>query len=85
VESSRRLFAKGPSHASHYLIDHTDGLHDVSDRRLLLVRTSRGVFYLNTGESLAVMRPFSGKARFHQPRQDENGGMISEGGRSRSP
>lgn len=59
-ETSRRLFSKGPAHASHYLRDHTDGLCDVIGFGASAWSNVQGRFYLNTGESLeayaAVLR-----------------------------
>jgi oxygen-independent coproporphyrinogen-3 oxidase len=52
-ETSRRLFARGPAHASCYLKDHTDGLCDVIGFGASSWSNVQGRFYLNTGESLA--------------------------------
>lgn len=52
VETSRRLFSKGSAHTSHYLADHTDGLHDVIGFGASSWSNVQGRFYLNTGESL---------------------------------
>ncbi len=54
TESSRRLFTRGPSHASHYLRDHTDGLSDVIGFGASSWSNVQGRFYLNTGESLSA-------------------------------
>jgi oxygen-independent coproporphyrinogen-3 oxidase len=51
-ETSRRLFAKGPAHTSHYLTDHTDRLYDVIGFGASAWSNVQGRFYLNTGESL---------------------------------
>jgi oxygen-independent coproporphyrinogen-3 oxidase len=60
VETSRRLFTKGPAHTSHYLADHTDGLMDVIGFGASSWSNVQGRFYLDTGESLdryaAVLR-----------------------------
>ncbi len=51
-ETSRRLFARGPGHGSHYLTDHTDRLYDVIGFGASSWSNVQGRFYLNTGESL---------------------------------
>jgi len=51
-EASRRMFAKGSSHSSHYLLDHTDRLTDVIGFGASSWSNVQGRFYLNTGESL---------------------------------
>ena len=53
AERSRRLFTKGPGHASHYLRDHTDGLSDVVGFGASSWSNVQGRFYLDTGESLS--------------------------------
>ena len=58
TETSRRLFAKGPAHTSHYLADHTDGLSDVIGFGASSWSNIQGRFYLNTGESLARYAAF---------------------------
>lgn len=53
-EASRRMFAKGRSHSSHYLLDHTDRLTDVIGFGASSWSNVQGSFYLNTGESLDI-------------------------------
>lgn len=53
TETSRRLFTRDPSHASHYLRDHTDGLSDVIGFGASSWSNVQGRFYLDTGESLS--------------------------------
>ncbi len=53
AERSRRLFTRGPAHASQYLADHTDGLSDVIGFGASSWSNVQGRFYLNTGESLS--------------------------------
>jgi oxygen-independent coproporphyrinogen-3 oxidase len=58
METSRRLFTKGPAHTSHYLADHTDRLSDVIGFGASSWSNVQGRFYLNTGESLAAYAAF---------------------------
>jgi oxygen-independent coproporphyrinogen-3 oxidase len=51
-ESCRRVFSKGPSHDSRYLVDHCDRLSDVLGLGVSAWSNLQGRFYLNTAAGL---------------------------------